>query len=99
MNPVSEAYSVLFGQPPDNSLEEWRVAKAVIDNFDGSKLDEVTARNALESIIVDVDFPDHLAEKIVGRAENLLPEVSADYSPDEEVHMAVVERVRFLRQR
>lgn len=99
MKHLHKAYELLFGEPHAKDLKDWEIAKAVIDNFDGSKLDEVTARDALEFVIVDVVFPDNkITQEVVQKAENLLPEVSNDYSSLVDIHMAVVERVRWQRQ-
>ena len=96
--PIIKAYEVLFGKPPSR-LSLWQVAKAVIENFDGGKLGEVLGRDALEHIVLYVDFPDRpTTTEVVGRAEDLLPEVSTEYSPCEEVHMATVSRVVWQRQ-
>lgn len=98
MNPVIRAYSVLFGNFPPPGINFWEVVVAVMNNFSGQALDENLARDLLETVIVSSGIPDYdLRTKIVGRAEELLPEFSEDYDPLEEVHMALVERVMFQR--
>jgi len=98
MQIINDAYRLLFGCSPSPDLKIWEVAEKVLDHFDGSKTGDDFGRDVLETIITGVVFPNReTTVKIVGRAEEMLPEFSGDYSPIKEVHMADVERVMCLR--
>lgn len=98
MNRVIEAYLALLGTNPPEGMEFGEVCRAVVENFDGSVLDENLGRDALEIIITASGLTEgEVKRSTILRAENLLPEICEDYPDLREIHMADVERVLYLR--
>jgi len=87
VNPLDEAFDVLFPGFSDHPISHHKKAELVIKNFDVPKIGEENAFRVCCEIILRVNFSnrEHKTD-IVGRAEQFLPEILGT-NPDHEFHM------------
>lgn len=87
-SPLEEVFSLLYPNYP-HPVSPHKKAELVINNLNVPLIGEERAFLVCCDIILRVPFPNEKREektRIVGRAENLLPEILGT-NPDHEVHM------------
>jgi hypothetical protein len=91
---LNKAYKMIFGKEPEN-LEEWQIAKEVIDNWNVPLLGEEMAKEVIFMIVNHTNFPSQeLTREVVLKAENFAMELFDELKMDEP-HMADIERLEF----
>lgn len=92
---LEKAYTALLGKEPDG-LEEWVVAKEIMQNYDGRKLTEDFWQEVFFVIINHIQYPNkEVTNAIVGAAEDMYSELMGVV---DEPHMAAVEADEYAKR-
>lgn len=89
---LKEAYKKIFKTEPDN-LEEWEIARDIINNWNVPVLGEELAKQVIFRIVNHIQYPSkEITGEVVLKAENFATELFGDEVSDEP-HMAELERL------
>jgi hypothetical protein len=78
-NHLARAYTIIFGTEPAPELQEWEVAKAVLDKWNVPALGEELAKECIFRIVNNTDFPSQeITAEIVGTAEDKATELFSE---------------------
>ena len=95
---LSRAYKMIFEVEPKLGMENWQIAKKLLEHFSVPKLGEELAGECIHKIVNHISYSDkETTTRIVGRAEGLAKELW-DELPDEP-HMAEIERLERLKNK
>ena len=95
-----KAYTIIYDTEPDVHMEEWQIAKFVLEIWDVPKLGEDLAKETLFALINHIYYPAQVSREIVGEAELKLPELFPEIGEhDPDMHIAEWLENKYLEQK
>ncbi len=94
---LKKSYKILFGKEPNN-LDDWQIAKAVINDFNVKELGDNLSKEVIFEIVNHTNFPNsEITREIVGKTEGMATELFDELKYTNEPHMAEIEYLEWKR--
>ncbi len=92
---LTRVYKQLLDREPEG-MEDWQLAEAIVQNFNGQLFDEDTWQEVFFLIVNHVRYPDiPTTQRIVGQAEDYYSELMGI---EDEPHMARIEADEYAKR-